>query len=478
MTKGRSNAEQAVIDRIHNAGQAHLFSFWDDLSDQEKDTLINQASEIEIEWLTKLIEHYESHEKNEPRIEPCHIITTDESTSNMDALNLGFKALNNREIGLLTVAGGQGSRLGYEHPKGCYPVSTVTGKSLFQVFAEKIVAYSKIYGYNIPWYIMTSRSNNAETIQYFKDHDFFGLEEDKVVFFSQAMNPSVTEDGKLILKEKSRIFMNPDGHGGTIKALCTQGLLDSMYKNGIKHLSFFQVDNPLVHIVDPAFIGNHISSGSDVSSKVIPKDYPEEKLGAAGIINGKPGIIEYSDLSEKDMYATGEDGELLYSMGSIAIHLFSVEFLLRVSEKLPIHHAHKKVEAWSFDTDRPLRTTVSCIKFEMFIFDTIPMSDRAIFYETVRETEFAPLKNKTGKDSIESCKHLQNMEYTDWLVSSGLADSGFFESVKSGKTDVEISPLFAPDKSIFLEKIAQSTDIVKDALFENDGSLRDQVYIS
>ena len=249
---------------------------------------------------------------------------------------------------------------------------------------------------------MTSELNHLEIMEYFKKNDFFGLKEKNIYFFKQGTLPSLTLDGKLILENKNKIFTNPDGHGGVIKALIKNNILDEMKKDGITTLMYFQVDNPLVKIIDPYFIGYHTMTKSLVTSKVIKKLYPEEKLGSIGKINNKNQVIEYSDISKEDMYAKKDDGSLKYEMGSIAIHIFNVDFLFNFHNKMPIHYAIKKIKGFDFKVEKPEIKEIEGVKFEKFVFDSIPLAKVSKFYETIREDEFFPLKNKTGIDSIEN----------------------------------------------------------------------------
>ena len=218
------------------------------------------------------------------------------------------------------VAGGQGTRLGYDGPKGEYPVTPIKNKPLFQVFAEQLRAYSRDFGKTVPWYVMTSDVNDAPTRAFFKKHDYFGYNPADVFFFQQGMMPAFAMDGRLLLGEKDSLALSPDGHGGSLRALDRSGALADMRSRGVEHLSYFQVDNPLVHCIDPLFLGLHDLTGSEMSSKTIPKAGPLEKVGNFVIGDGVVQVIEYSDLPEELAKQTNPDGTLRFNAGSIAIH--------------------------------------------------------------------------------------------------------------------------------------------------------------
>ncbi|OHD17820.1 MAG: hypothetical protein A2Z98_10875 [Spirochaetes bacterium GWB1_27_13] len=245
-----------------------------------------------------------------------------------------------------------------------------------------------------------------------------------------------------------------------------------MNAQGIKYLSYFQVDNPLINLADPYFIGYHISKKSKVTTKVIKKLYPEEKLGC--IVNSleKNSIIEYSDLPKEKMYEKDSAGELKYLFGSIGIHIFNVDFLLKATSKLPIHFAKKQIEGYIFkENDIAEKGQMNAIKFETFVFDVIAFANKSFFFETDREDEFAPLKNKTGVDSIETCIKGQISQYKNWLKKSGLLITDLTDQ------KLEISPLFTPDEIIFLEKAKKQPEYIKQKIYDENGNLRENIFI-
>jgi UDP-N-acetylglucosamine/UDP-N-acetylgalactosamine diphosphorylase len=235
------------------------------------------------------------------------------------------------------VAGGQGTRLGYDGPKGTYPVTPLKNKTLFQVFAEKILAAGLRYGKPIHWFIMTSHANHAATEKFFRDNNHFGLAPSRVHLFRQGRMPAVTPDGKILLETKSTIAMSPDGHGGSLRALARSGALDLMAREGIDTLSYFQVDNPLIRVIDPAFIGWHLLRRSEMSSKTIPKAYPDEKVGHFCLQNNRHIVVEYSDLPlARQREIDPATNRLRYIAGSIAIHILDTNFIRRMAAGGPV----------------------------------------------------------------------------------------------------------------------------------------------
>jgi UDP-N-acetylglucosamine/UDP-N-acetylgalactosamine diphosphorylase len=444
--------EAVIIECWKDRGQDHLFDYWDERPAQMKQALLEDLENLDIEVYELLRRQLEV--KLEPsgsrRFEPVSHIPESQWRHDAKARAKGEDLLGAGKIAFCTVAGGQGSRLGFDGPKGCFPISPIRNASLFQILSEKILAVRKRYDRPIYWYIMTSPLNLEETRGFFETNGYFGLQEGEIIFFNQGVFPSLTREGKLLLAEEGGLFQNPNGHGGTISALADSGCLDHMSRESIEELYYMQVDNPLVRIPDPPFLGLHALEGSQMSTKVIAKAYPEEKIGVIGKINGKPGVIEYSDISEENQKARDEQGNLLYSHGSIAIHIFSLEFLRSHSGKLPLHVAQKTIQAWIPNDEGGAVQELAGIKFEMFIFDALADAGNPLFLETIREEEFAPLKNKTGRDSIESCRQGMMKLYARWLEANGIT-----VPMRGGKPvhRIEISPLVASDAESFGESL-------------------------
>ena len=438
---------QAIIERVYEHDQGHIFRFWDSLDEQQQVDLLSQADLIDFSLLSKLIEQAAKGEEETYKGEllPPEVITlAQREEKDEEARQVGEAALASGDVAAVLVAGGQGTRLGFDGPKGMYPVTPVMQKSLFQLHAEKLLGIGENFGVQIPWYIMTSMTNNKQTISYLDKNNYFGYNHDNVFVFIQEMIPAIDRNGKLILDEQSHIFMNPNGHGGTVKALSESGALRDMKEHGIDHLFYFQVDNVLTRICDPIYIGHHILGDSEMSCKVVHKKYPEEKMGILCIINGENHLIEYSDLSDKDMYATNKDGSMKFWVGNIATHIFDRDFLERENQggfKLPYHIAQKNIPYIDKSGKLVKPAEKNGIKFETFVFDALTDAKRTVYLEIDREKEFSPLKNNKGENSPETVKRDLNRLYARWLN-----DAGYKIPVnKEGdpKIDIEISPLIS-----------------------------------
>jgi UDP-N-acetylglucosamine/UDP-N-acetylgalactosamine diphosphorylase len=433
-----------IVERWKRRGQDHLFACWDGRPEEKKQVLLNDLQALDIEVYEQLQRQRETKlgHGGGRRIEPTAHIPEAQWRRDVTARARGEDLLAAGKVAVCTVAGGQGSRLGFDGPKGCFPISPIRQATLFQIFAEKILAVRTRYDRPVYWYIMTSLLNLGQTRCFFESNNYFGLRESEVIFFTQGLFPSLTREGKLLLAEAGGLFQNPNGHGGTISALKDSGCLDHMTGEGVEELYYFQVDNPLVRIPDPPFLGLHSLKGSQMSTKVIEKAYPEEKIGVIGSVDGKPGVIEYSDIGEENQKARDRQGNLLYSHGSIAIHIFNTGFLRSHSGRLPLHVAEKRIRTWIPKDRGGIVEEREVIKFEMFIFDALADAADPLFFETAREEEFAPLKNKTGPDSIETCRQGMMNLYARWLQANGVS-----VAMREGKPvhRIEIAPTFAWD---------------------------------
>jgi UDP-N-acetylglucosamine/UDP-N-acetylgalactosamine diphosphorylase len=441
--------------RLEAGGQTHVLAAWNRLEAEERAQLVGQLQALDLDLLARL---YERRAESFPvpaehRIAGLPHVLPD--ARDADARQIGEQALKAGEVAALVVAGGQGSRLGFDHPKGMYPVGPVSGKSLFQLHAEKALARGRKYGVRIPFLVMTSHATHAETESFFQQRDYFGLSPDDVFFFRQGTMPALDlATGRLLMEAPGRLFTSPNGHGGTLTAMADSGLLDQLRHRGVRHVFYFQVDNPLVKVADPTFLGQHVRARSDVSSKVIPKDGPFDKLGNLVLVDGRLSIIEYSDLPQELAEARDVAGKLRIKVGNPAIHIFDLAFLERVTEGdaagLPYHLARKKVPYWDPTADEFVVPELeNSLKFERFVFDVLPLAERWIAAATSRREEFAPLKNATGADSPESVRGALIAQATDWLRQAG--------ATVSAEAAVEISPLFAVDPDDLTGKIKMGT---------------------
>ncbi len=453
----------AIQEELEAHGQSHVLAFFDELDPKRQAALLDQVDAINFDELQALIETYVL---NKPTIElpdslepaPFYCRPDDPQHANQydvaEYRRIGEQLLGEGKVAAFTVAGGQGTRLGWNGPKGTYPATPVTGKPLFQVFAEQIRAAQNKYGVTIPWYIMTSPINDADTRRFITDNNCFGLPRKNIFMFPQGVMPTLSaDDGKLLLASKHEIAVHPDGHGGAIKALRTSGAIEDMAGRGVEHISYFQIDNPLAKVVDPLFLGLHTAApdtSSEVSSKMVTKAYPEEKVGVFCKVNGKVAVVEYSDLPQKLAEQRDESGVLRFNAGSIAIHLFGVSFVEQLTADadhfgLPFHRAEKKaayVDTASGEVVNPANP--NAIKLETFVFDALPLAQQSIVFETTRD-EFAPIKNASGVDSPASSHEVQSERNARWLESHGVK----VPRTRNGKVDatIEISPLTAMEQA-------------------------------
>jgi len=444
--------------RLAEHGQDHLLTFVDQLSPDRLDHLLGQIEALDLDDIDALIA---SHVRQRPAhedtgtLEPAPVFHKPPTDAyDADAfIRMGEALIRDGRIAAFTVAGGQGTRLGWNGPKGTYPASVVTGKPLFRLFAEHILATGQKYGTRIPWYIMTSPMNDAETRAFFADNNNFGLDRADIVMFPQGTLPSIdAATGRLLLAAKDSLAVNPDGHGGSIRALRESGAIEHMRARGVEQISYFQVDNPNVIAIDPLFIGLHAGapeSSGQMSSKMVPKAGPEEKVGVFCQAHGRTRVIEYSDLPEELAEARDDDGTLRFDAGNIAIHMLSVDFVESLTNDssafgLPYHRADKKVPYIDLETGEHVEPEApNAVKLETFVFDAIPLAEASIVLETDRTREFAPIKNATGVDSAETSHQLQSDRAGNWLEACGVnvarRDDGSVDAF------IEISPLTALD---------------------------------
>ncbi|MBN2425359.1 MAG: UDPGP type 1 family protein [Calditrichaceae bacterium] len=452
--------KEDLLKIIRPYRQEHLVQYWDELNEDQQIQLARQIQSIDFELMTELYKKKVEHSSSniDFAIEPSEdfINLKQRSESDAAAHQTGVNAIQNSKVAAFLVAGGDGTRLGYDGPKGVFPITPVKQKSFFQLHAEKIAALNSRYKITIPWYIMTSQTNHQETLDFFHKNNFFGLKQKDVIFFSQQMLPAMHKDGKIILTDKHQIFMSPNGHGGSIKALWDSGALMDMKERGIERVFYFQVDNVLTKICDPVFLGYHLMNKAEISNKVVRKAYPEEKIGVIALIDKKPGVVEYSDLSEEDMYAPGRDGHLKYWMGSIAIHYLNLDFIERLNHhgfKLPYHLARKSIPYISSDGEIINPDHKNGYKFETFVFDALKYADKIISVEVEREEEFSPVKNNEGIDSPLTAQRDMIRQYASWIDAVGVNFPELNSCYESFK--IEISPKFALDKEEFISKSSQ-----------------------
>lgn len=450
--------------RLEGAGQEHLLRFYDELPPARRALLLQRIARLDLESLPRLVDAYVRAKPAflpQGELAPAPYYPLDASASLRRAWDRpkfmaeGEKLLRAGRVAVFTVAGGQGTRLGFDGPKGCYPGAAVTGKPLFRCLAEWIVASQRRYGVVIPWYIMTSPANHEQTASFFRDQNWFGLSAEHVMHFQQGEMPSFDmRTGRVLLAEKDEPATSPDGHGGSLRALYMSGAVEDMRRRGVRHISYVQIDNPLVKVIDPVFIGLHASapdSSGEMSSKMVAKTEPGERVGVFCLVNGRTAVVEYSDLPRELAEQRDGAGALRFNAGSPAIHMIGVDFVARLNESapesggglaLPFHRAEKKVPHIDPDTgERVEPEQPNAVKLEMFVFDALPLCEKSIVLETERIEEFAPIKNADGADSPATSARIQTERAARWLERAGVS----VPRRPDGQPDctLEISPLTA-----------------------------------
>jgi len=443
--------------------QQRLLSCLDRLDHQQYDALSRELGALDFSEISALYQNYCSRDDMhiEKKFQEAELLCPAGDVSGQAErerlIELGRQALRGGRVALFLVAGGQGSRLGFDGPKGCFPLSPLKSKTLFQLFAEQVLALRRSYGVSLPWYILTSDENNQATRDFFHSHGYFGLQADDVHCIVQKQIPSLDLDGQLLLGRDGQLFKNPNGHGGSLYALQDSGALDEMAGRGIDEIFYFQVDNPLVKIADPLFIGAHIDQRAEMSTKVVRKTDPGEKVGIIGRVNGRLGCIEYSELTAAQTAEKAADGSLRFKSANIAVHMLNRSFIeklvRRVDFHLPYHSAVKDISCMNCQADRLVESSVKGIKFEMFIFDALGFAERSVTLEVPREEDFSPVKNADGADSPASARQAM-LSRDRCRLARALPGLDIPENL-----EVEISPLFALDAQELAEKISPDIDL-------------------
>ncbi|KAJ8509688.1 hypothetical protein OPV22_000122 [Ensete ventricosum] len=443
---------QALLERLKDYGQEDAFAFWDELSPEERSLLVKDIESLDLPRVDRIIRcSLGSQGLTLPAVEPV----PEASVSTVEARTLeererwwkrGLKAISEGKLAVVLLSGGQGTRLGSSDPKGCFNIGLPSGKSLFQLQAERILCIQKLAAQSndtgfmpIHWYIMTSPFTDEATRKFFESHKYFGLESDQVTFFQQGTLPCVSVDGRFIMETPYKVSRAPDGNGGLYSALKSSKLLEDMAMRGVKYVDCYGVDNVLVRVADPAFLGYFIDKGVAAAAKVVRKAYPQEKVGVF-VQRGRGGPFAVVEYSEMDASMTTEinqtTGRLRYCWSNVCLHMFTLDFLNQVAnglEKDSIYHlAEKKIPS--------IHGFTNGFKLEQFIFDAFAYAPSVALFEVPREEEFAPVKNANGAsyDTPDSARLMLLRLHSRWVVAAG----GFLtHSVPLYLTGVEISPL-------------------------------------
>uniref|UniRef100_A0A668B050 UDP-N-acetylglucosamine pyrophosphorylase 1, like 1 n=1 Tax=Myripristis murdjan TaxID=586833 RepID=A0A668B050_9TELE len=426
-----------------DAGQSHVLQFWPELSKEERARFLLELSQLDLKGLQ---DHCDGAAKaaaspstkldgNIEPVLPEFIGSTQKSDTNTLASweSEGILQISQNRVGVLLLAGGQGTRLGVQYPKGMYDVGLPSGKTLYQIQAERIHKIQELADLKhgskctVPWYIMTSEFTLDPTEKFFKEHHYFGLEPSNVIMFEQRMIPAVTFDGKVILQSKGKIAMAPDGNGGLYRALVDNKVLEDMERRGVEYLHVYCVDNILVKMADPVFIGFCVSKGADCGAKVVEKRHPSEPVGVVCRVGGVHQVVEYSEIQPETAKLRGPGGELVYSAGNICNHFFTRAFLHEVAQKFEVqlkqHVAIKKVPFVDGCGNQVKPDKPNGIKMEKFVFDVFPFSRNFVVFEVVREDEFSPLKNADGAamDTPTTARASLLAQHSRWARAAGAA---------------------------------------------------------
>ena len=407
-----------IMETLRKYGQDFVASKLESLSGEARAKLEKQLSEIDFAELSELIRDYVLQKpvtEIPADLAPAPFFPFPAKDEAQEAYyekarKEGERLLAEGKVAFLVVAGGQGTRLGFDGPKGTYPITPIKHKTLFQYFAETISRVSKKYGRNLHWFIMTSELNDKRTREFFRENAYFGLGEENVTFFTQGTMPAISYEGKLLMNAPDSLALSPNGHGGTLLALKKSGALDEMKRRGVDYISYFQVDNPLAPMADPLFLGLHSLEKSEISSRMLPKTNPYEKLGNFCVSGGRLQIIEYSDMPAELAERRNPDGTLAFLSGSPAIHVISRTFVEELTKdgrlNMPWHRADKKVPYINENNELVKPEQPNAVKLESFIFDALPLAKHTLVLEGSRKDHFAPTKNATGVDSAESCRQM------------------------------------------------------------------------
>ena len=414
-------------------GQDHVLRFWDRLGDADRERLLAQTRRLAAglpafsKAQRRAIDQF--GQTRARALEPAPAVRLPETPADerqfSAARTLGQQMLEAGRVAVLVVAGGQGMCFGYPGPKGAYPVGPVSQRSLFELQAQKIRGLTRRTGHSLPWYVMTSHATRSETLALFESQKYFGLERRDVFFLMQDAVPVSDFEGRFLLDRPHHIAESPNGHGGVLPALLRSGTLDDMRARGVERIFYYQVDNPLVRIADPIFLGFHQTASAEMSCKVVRKRDPYEKVGVLARVDGRLGIVEYTELGDREATLRDERGLLLHWAGNIAIHVFDTDFVRRVATDadrlLPYHASAKKIPCLDEAGHVVEPAKPNGYKLERFVFDALPEARSVCALEADAADEFSPVKNAEGKDSVKTARHALSQLYRRWLGGAKIA---------------------------------------------------------
>lgn len=460
MIKVTSEADKVCVAKANEAGQGHIFDGWDELTTEEQKALISQVQSLDFQLVKRLVGQHPHRTDAPPSrvLKPAPLTKLPSRQRDREEYDLyrtlGDSALRQNEVMLVMAAGG-GGLTRFSEPIGMLPVGPVTGKSLFQLHAEKIQALNRRYRTSIRWTIICHPDERDQVAQFFKSNAYFGLQCSDISLVVQDLLPLVDRRGKILLSEPGRIAMSPNGHGGILRGLIEEGQLEALRTSGVRHIFYFQADNPLVNIADPAFLGYHIKNESEVSSKAVRKVDPGERVGIFCLVNGTTAVVEHTELSEEDRTAQLPDGSLTLAAGNIGTHVFSVEFLGRMHKEriqLPFHPVRCLTPYVKKGRKVVRPAEPNSMKFVAFVFDAIASSKQTSLLEVEREDEFSPIKQTGGNEaSLLTAQRDLSRLYARWIREAH-PELPQGVGTELGPA-VEISPRFALDSEELKEKL-------------------------
>ncbi len=419
-----------MLETLKKYNQLHLMHNNEALSDNQNKQLNDELLNVDFALMNEIYSKRDSIIDSESNDIEALIPTELSDSESKRLFSLGLESIKNNEVSVVLMAGGQGTRLGHDGPKGAYDIGLPSGKSLFEIQCDKLSRLYDLTGVYINWYIMTSEDNHNETVNHFTENNFFGYDKESIIFFKQDRMPLVLENGQIAMKSNYELNLAANGNGGVFSSLSSNKLIDKMKNDGNKWVFLYGVDNVLAKVADPTFVGFTIESNVEVSSKAVDKTYPEEKVGVICYRNSHPDIVEYSELDETLKNEYDGSGKLKYRNGNILSHIFSLDFLCKcIEKKIPYHIAHKKVDVF-VNGELIKATEPNGYKYELFMFDVFKFTSKMAVLTVKREEEFAPVKNKEGKDSPEVARKLIYDLHMNWLKSAGVVIADDNESIE------------------------------------------------
>ena len=461
--------DQAAVDaHFKKHGQEHVLKYLPELSDSEKEAFLEELADIQLDKIPPIAELEAQLKKQEEESAGQTIAPlTDRVAYSSDKATvakvepLGLEAIHKGQVAALVLAGGQGTRLGFDGPKGMYNIGLPSGRTLFQMIVERLLRLKELSKatQNIPLYVMTSPINHEDTVKYFESQECFGMDRSDIVFFQQGMLPCFDKENKIILEDRNKVAMAPDGNGGIYPSLEKSGSLADMEKRGIEYLHVFAIDNSLVKPADPVFVGYCISQNADCGNKVCWKTDAHEKVGVVAAREGKPCVIEYSEITKEMAEEKDANGRLVFGAGNICNHFYTLDFIK--NQILPnfgnlYHLAHKKIPYYDTEKKETIKPeSNNGIKLETFIFDVFPLSERMAIWDVTREEEFAPVKNAPGSpsDSPDTARLAISNLAKGWVKAAGGTLTG---DTDSNMCEVAPKTSFAGEG---LEELVQGKEI-------------------